>query len=137
MSAFAYPPRWLWIIAFAVVIVWYPALLCLAGFPPWGHRDFGLAFNSMAEHLLAGRFDVDPDAIGAEGFEVGDRIVSYFGIFCALLRIPLVLLPGFAQTDVTWWSCLVAVWLATWFQMRAIALVWTERSSPRENWLAV
>ena len=132
----AYRPRWLWITGFAAVIVWYPALTWLLGFPPSGKWDFGLAFNSMAEHLLAGRFDVDPDAIGAEGFDVAGRTVSYFGIFCALLRVPLVLLPGFERTDVTWWSCLAAVWLATWFQMRAIALVWVTPSSPRQSWLA-
>jgi hypothetical protein len=128
--------RWSCILGLAVTIVWYPVLIWLLGFP-WSERlDFGLAFNSMAEHLLAGRFDVDPDAIGAEGFDIGDRTVSYFGIFCALLRVPLVLLPGFARTDVTWWSCLVAVWLAVWFQMRAISLVWMIQSSPRQNWLA-
>ena len=66
------------------MLLWYPALTWLLGFPPSGHLDFGLAFNSMAEHLLRGRFDVDPDAIGAEGFDIGDRTVSYFGIFCAL-----------------------------------------------------
>ena len=128
--------RSLWIMSLAVVIVWYPALTWLLGFPPSARLDFGLAFNSMAEHLLAGRFDVDPVAISAEGFDVGGRTVSYFGIFCALLRIPLVLVPGFTRTDVTWWSCLVAVWLATWFQMRAIALVWVTPSSPRQDWLA-
>jgi hypothetical protein len=132
---FARQPR-LWIFCIAVVVVWYPALIWLLGFPPGEKFDFGLAFNSMAEHLLSGRFDVDPDAIGAEGFDIGDRTVSYFGIFCALLRIPLVVLPGLARTDVTWWSCLVAVWLAIWFQMRAVALIWTTQSS-RQGWLAV
>jgi hypothetical protein len=48
----------------------------------------------------------------------------------------LVLVPGFARTDITWWSCLVAAWLAVWFQMRAIALIWVTRSLPRQNWLA-
>jgi hypothetical protein len=125
--------RRLWIIGLAVAIVWYPTLTWLLGFTPWTKLDFGLAFNSMAEHLLAGRFDVDPQAIGSEGFDVDGRTVSYFGIFCALLRIPLVLLPGFARTDVTWWSCLIAALLATWFQMRAITQVW---STPRQDLLA-
>jgi hypothetical protein len=128
--------RWLWIMTFAVMFIWYPALTCLLGFTPSVKLDFGLAFNSMAEHFLAGRFDVDPDAIGAEGFDIGDRTVSYFGIFCALLRLPLVLLPGLAKTDVTWWSCLVAVWIATWFQVRTILLIWTPASPARQSWLA-
>ncbi len=76
--------RRLWIIGLAVAIVWYPTLTWLLGFTPWTKLDFGLAFNSMAEHLLAGRFDVDPQAIGAEGFDINGRTVSYFGIFCAL-----------------------------------------------------
>ena len=128
--------RWFWIVAFSVAVIWYPALLWLLGFAPSGKLDFGLAFNSMAEHLLAGRFDVDPDAIAGEGFDVGGRTVSYFGIFCALLRVPLVLLPGFARTDITWWSCLIAAWLAVWFQVRAILLVWTQASPPVQRWLA-
>jgi hypothetical protein len=128
--------RRLWIIGLAVAIVWYPTLTWLVGFTPWTKLDFGLVFNSMAEHLLAGRFDVDPQVIGAEGFDVGDRTVSYFGIFCALLRLPLVLLPGYARIDITWWSCLLAAWLAVWFQMRAIAQVSVKQSTPRQDWLA-
>jgi len=128
--------RWLLIAGLAVAIVWYPALTWLLGFSPGAKVDFGLAFNSMAEHLLSGRFDVDPDAIGAEGFDVGGRTVSYFGIFCALLRIPLVLLPGGTNIDVTWWSCLMAAWLSTWFQIRSIGLVWSGPLPNRQAWLA-
>lgn len=132
------PWTWrLWIIGLVVVILWYPSLTLLLGFTPSQPVNFGLAFNSMAEHLLAGRFDVDPDAIDAEGFDVNGRMVSYFGIFCAVLRIPLVLLPGFAKTDVTWWSCLIATWLATWFQMRAVFIAGTPGTSPRQSWLTV
>jgi len=132
----AYWARRLWIIGLAVALVWYPALTCLLGFPPSAQQNFGLAFNSMAEHLLAGRFDVDPDVMGAEGYDIDGRTVPYFGIFCALLRIPLVLLPRFARIDVTWWSCLIAIVIATWFQMRAIAQVWTGQST-RQAWLAI
>jgi hypothetical protein len=131
----AAPERWLWL-GIAAAVIWYPLLAWLLGFSPSGTMDFGLMFNSMAEHLLTGRFDVDPAIGGAEGFDLNDRTNSYFGIFCALLRVPLVLLPGFARTDVTWWSCLIATWLAVAFQSRAIALVWTEASPPRQSWLA-
>ena len=50
----------------------------------------GMAFNSMALHLLDGRFDVDPGAIGDEGFVREGRTYAYFGILPALLRLPLV-----------------------------------------------
>jgi hypothetical protein len=126
--------RWIWL-CLAAVAVWYPVLTCLLGYPPSTRLDFGLAFNSMAEHLLMGRFDVDPDAIGSEGFDIGDRTVSYFGIFCALLRLPLVLVPGLAKIDITWWSCQLGALIAAYFQVRAIALVWTPASPPRQVWL--
>jgi hypothetical protein len=128
--------RLLWIMTFGAMFVWYPFVTCILGFTPSTKLDFGLAFNSMAEHLLEGRFDVDPDAIGAEGFDIGTRTVSYFGIFCAVLRIPLVLEPSFAKIDVTWWSCLIALWIAVWFQVRTIFLVWTPAASTRQSWLA-
>jgi hypothetical protein len=131
----ASPERWL-CLGLAAAAVWYPSLTLLLGFSPSAKTDFGLIFNSMAEHLLLGRFDLDPAIGGAEGFDIGDRTNSYFGIFCALLRVPLVLLPGFARVDVTWWSCLIATWLAVWFQARAIGLVWTVGSPPRRSWLA-
>ena len=128
---------WLPAACLAVIVLWYPALSWLLGFHPFQPLDFGMAFNSMAEHLLAGRFDVDPDAIGAEGFDVDGRTVAYFGIFCAVLRIPLVLLPGQAQTDVTWVSCLTALCLAAWFQVKAITLAAAHGTpTPRRDWLA-
>ena len=121
----------------AVAVLWYPLLMWFLGFAPFQAQDFGLAFNSMAEHLLSGRFDVDPDAIGAEGFTVGERSVAYFGIFCAVLRIPLVLWPGGARLDVTWWSCLGALCLAAFFQARAVSLAWRAGpETPRRGWLA-
>ncbi len=121
----------------AAIGLWYAALTILLGFYPSQPLDFGLAFNSMAEHLLHGQFDIDPDAIGAEAFESNGHTVAYFGIFCALLRIPLVLLPGFARTGVTWWSCLTAMWLGTWLQLRAICLIWPgpDEAGTRRAWL--
>jgi hypothetical protein len=53
---------WVWHIGLAAAVAWYPVLIGLLGFAPWRTLGFGLAFNSMAEHLLAGRFDVDPQA---------------------------------------------------------------------------
>lgn len=47
-------------------------------------------FGSMALHLLEGRFDVDPEAIGDEAFVRGGRTYAYFGVFPAVLRMPLI-----------------------------------------------
>src|SRR5258707_14305498 len=47
-------------------------------------------YNSMALHMLAVRFDVDPASIGPQAYIHGGRPYAYFGIFPALLRLPLV-----------------------------------------------
>ena len=96
----------------------------------------GQAFNSMAEHLAAGRFDIDPDTLGAEVFEVDGRTISYFGVFCALLRLPLLAFPDFKWLDITRLSCLAAICLGAWFQLRAVLLM--RDASPagaRRAWL--
>ncbi len=119
--------------------VWYfvlERLLQRLPLDPFHPALLGQAFNSMAEHLMAGRFDLDPDAIGGEAFEVGDRTVSYFGIFCALLRLPLLPFPALAHLDITRLSCLFAVCLGGWFQLRAVLLVRdTSPAGPRRDWL--
>src|SRR5438128_4907859 len=51
---------------------------------------YGRVFNSMLLHLLQGSFDVDPEAIGREGFVRDGLTYSYFGIALALLRLPFL-----------------------------------------------
>ena len=83
----------------------------------------GAVLNSMAGHLLAGQFDVDTDAAGAEAYEVDGKTVSYFGIFCALFRIPLFLRAELIYLDLTEVSCIAATVLGAWFQLAAIAAI--------------
>src|SRR4051812_47935032 len=99
--------------------VWAIALLCLlpAGcyyafllslgstgfFDPLPH---GLTYNSMLLHLLQGRFDVDPAAIGDEGFLRDGATYAYFGVSPALFRAAFLGLRDFATTDFTRLSCL-------------------------------
>lgn len=130
-----YRRRW-FILTAIVILLGYPALTLLLGFWPGDKMDFSAAFPSMAQHILTGHFDVDPDAIEAEGFESGGRTVAYFGIFCALLRIPLVL-SGHADLDMTWWSCLTAAALAAWFQARAVLEIWSGALTTRRDWMAL
>jgi hypothetical protein len=68
-----------------------------------------LTFNSMLDHLIRGRFDVDPRIVGREGFTMGDQVMAYWGIFPALLRLPMTLFPGWRYLDFTIGSCLVAL----------------------------
>ncbi len=98
----------------------------------------GLAFNSMTEHMLMGRFDVDPDAIVGEAHFVGDRAIAYFGIFCALLRLPLLLFGALATLDITGPSCLLAVCVGAWFQLRTLQTVYAAcPGGTRRDWLAI
>jgi hypothetical protein len=87
-----------------------------------------LTFNSMLEHLLRGEFDVDPSIVGIEGFYRDGRVFAYWGIFFAVIRSPLMLLPGGLGIDVTGLSCFVAVCIAACAKLAALHVAF--QSSP-------
>jgi hypothetical protein len=93
-------------------------------FAPTSAFPLGLTFNSMLLHLLHGLFDVDPRVIGSEGFVRDGRTYAYFGIFPALLRLPLLALPNFESTDFTRLSCLVAVCGMALFKLLSVTTIW-------------
>ncbi len=74
-----------------------------------GIDDLGLTFNSMLDHLLHGRWDVDPAVIGHEAFVHDGKTYAYFGPVPALLRLPIVLLPGWRNLHVELVYCLCAM----------------------------
>jgi hypothetical protein len=96
---------------------------------------YGLNFNSMLLHLLQGRFDVEPAAIGYEGYLRNGAVYSYFGIFPALLRAPLLPLPDFAATDFTRLSCLVADSLMALLKLLSALVVWRRAAVPPRSLL--
>ncbi len=87
-----------------------------------GYSTLEQTFNDMLSHLLRGQFNVDPRIIGIEGFLRDGRVYSYFGIWCALLRLPLWMV-GRMNVDVTRWSCLAAVSLAAVAKVRTVVLI--------------
>lgn len=115
---------------FAAVVLYYAFLLLLAAgvttgkFSLFAPVENGLTFNSMLAHLLHGEFDVDPAAISFEGFVRGGKTYAYFGVFVALLRLPLVLVGDLAHLDVTVLSCLMAGVTIAASQSIAIVMVW-------------
>lgn len=113
------------IVLLLFAVGYYAFLLTAAGsiglFAPLAH---GLTFNSMLLHLLDGRFDVDPAAVGHEGYLRGGAVYAYFGILPALLRAPLLALPDFARTDFTRVSCLAAVSVMALFKLLSLRTVW-------------
>ena len=116
----------------------YYAFLLTAGssglFAPLPH---GLVFNDMLLHLLQGRFDVDPAAIGDEGYLRDGATYAYFGIFPALFRALFLWLPDFATTDLTRVGCLAAVCLMALFKVLAAFLVWSKAGQPRAGAIMV
>lgn len=82
-----------------------------------------LTYNSMLAHLMRGRFDVDPQIVGNEGGFLRDgRVYAYWGIFPALLRLPLWI-AGRMDVDLTLWSCLAAACVAGMAKVRAVLMV--------------
>ena len=84
---------------------------------------WGMAFNSMLEHLRHGEFDVDAAAIGFEGCVRDGKTYTYFGIFPALLRFPLLLTGTLARLDVTRLYCALAAVVALCFKLASLALI--------------
>jgi hypothetical protein len=81
---------------------------------------YDLVFNSMIEYMSHGRFDVDPDVILQEGFTRDGRTYAYFGIFPALLRLPILLATGLRTVDYTVISCAIAATIAAVAKLGAV-----------------
>jgi thiosulfate reductase cytochrome b subunit len=115
--------------ALVFMAAFYGFLLCQAPYTP-EHQT--LTYNSMMTHMLKGRFDVDPGIIGNEGFLRNGKVYAYWGIFCALLRLPAVL-ANRSSWDLTVFSCVCAVCLAGFVKIRALLLVCSHSPRIRET----
>jgi hypothetical protein len=100
------------------MILFYGTILYNAGLHSSVY-PVNMTFNSMLNHLVHGQFDVDPKIIGKEGFIRNGHTYTYYGITCALLRLPLLLVRRM-DFDVTVLSCLAAVCLAGMMKVRTI-----------------
>ena len=107
--------RWLQCILLAFMVLYYGVILCKVGV----HWPLNRTFNSMLDHLAHGQFDVDPNIIADEGYLRNGHVYAYWGITCALVRLPLLLFHRL-DLDVTAWSCLVAVCLAGMMKVRTL-----------------
>jgi hypothetical protein len=103
------------------MLLWYSALLWIS----WRLSmvdSLRLTFNSMLDHRLRGQFDVDPQVVMLENYLRNGHVYSYFGVWCAPLRIPLWMI-GRPKADMTFWSCIAAVCLAGMAKVRAVILI--------------
>jgi hypothetical protein len=106
---------WLLSVLLAFMVLCYGVILRKVGV----HWPLNKTFNSMLDRLVHWRFDVDPAIVGSEGFLRNGHVYSYWGITCALLRLPLFFFHRL-DLDVTAWSCLVAVCLAGMMKVRTV-----------------
>jgi hypothetical protein len=104
----------------AIAAAIYALLLTRGDLDPFGAEPAGLTFNSMLSHMLRGRWDVDPDAIGMEAFVHDGRSYAYFGPLPALLRLPLLAVPGWRTLHVERLSCWLAILLGAAAQSGAV-----------------
>lgn len=106
--------------ALGFLVIFYGPLLWVLWSRHWD--SLNLTFNSMLAHLLHGRFDVDPQIVGFEGFVRNGRTYAYWGVWCALLRLPLWIVRRM-DVDITLWSCLAAVCVAGVAKVRTVLML--------------
>ena len=98
----------------------------------------GMTFNSMLQHLLMGRFDVDAAAIGAEAFIKDGKSYTYFGILPAILRLPLWVTGKLRAVDMTVLSCVLAATVAVFFKASTLGMLHKVSSSRSSRpWIVV
>jgi len=128
-----YDDRWLQCILLVFMVLCYGVILCNARLhhPVW---PMNRTFNSMIDHLVHGQFDVDPNTVGTEGYLRNGHVYAYWGITCALLRLPLLLFHRL-DLDVTRWSCLIAVCLAGMMKIKTVLFLRRHcGSAPASEW---
>jgi hypothetical protein len=112
--------RWPWLQVAASALFCYALLLILPHFLPPG-VPFSRTFNSMLDHMMHGRFDVDPAIVGKEGFAREARVYAYWGPLPAILRLPVTVLPRWQTINFTIVYCAIAL-----LSMAAVK-IWTVR----------
>ncbi len=130
--------RWALAVLTVIFTAYYAFVLAAGHVTPFPAVPLGLTFNSMMDHMLQGRFDVDPDAVQFEAFLRDGNAYTYWGVFFGLLRLPLMLIPGARNLDVTFLSSVVALGLGLWAQLLALRLVLEKAADgPGTRFLAV
>lgn len=112
----------------AMLFCFYTSVATQFGRDMWPRGSCGAIFNAQAVAILAGEMHLDPAVLGDEAFVHDGRHYTYFGIWPALLRLPL--LP-FLDRDWTALSCALAASIATVFLLLTLRKA---AESPRSSW---
>ena len=101
---------------------WYLGLITNFGFNVFAGEPFWRVFNQMLQRLLSGRFDIDLDVIRGEGFLHNTQLVSYFGVFPALLRLPFAAFVDLDTVSLSRISCWLGLCVCAFAQLQ---MLWT------------
>jgi hypothetical protein len=115
----------------AAAAVYYLFLLSNGTFQLFAPEMLDKAFDNMLVHLLHGEVTVDREAIDFEAFTHDGKTYAYFGVFPALLRLPVMPFVDVAQVPLARLSCLIAVVFYVAVQLRMLVIV--HRSVPPQN----
>ncbi len=102
----------------ALALIYYAFVLTDGSFNFFGREAKGHVFDNVAIHLLQGDFTVDPTIILNEALVKDGKTYTYFGIFPALLRMPLVPFLNLETTYVSRLSVFLALALSLIFQVK-------------------
>lgn len=80
---------WAWLITISLIFGLYGTLVTYGTWSFFAKELRGEVYDSLAASLLYGSAEVAPSAIDWEGIKIGEKWFTYFGLFPALLRIPL------------------------------------------------
>ena len=117
----------MWVCASA----YYLFLITNGTFDLFAREEGGLTFNDMASRLLQWDFTIG-DSVENEGYVRDGRTYSYFGIFPALLRIPLLLMIDIKHTYISRLSCWAALTICCLLMLRIVSVVC--KGSVRTRW---
>lgn len=102
--------------------LWAWALLTNFDLRAVASEKLGRVFPDMARRMLSWDFSISPDAIQFEAFIRDGVTYTYYGIFPALLRMPLVLF-GLDTLDLARVSCIAALVLTVFAYLRLFQVV--------------
>jgi hypothetical protein len=113
----------------AISCVYYLALLTDGDWNVFGAELRGLVFNDMLAHLLRGEVTASPAIVDREAFLSNGRIVVYWGIFPAFLRLPLVPFDALYELQISRLSCWAAISSVASFLVATLVLVYRASSA--------
>jgi hypothetical protein len=102
----------------ALALVYYAFVLTDGTFNFFALESKGHVFDNMAVRLLQGDFTVDPAIIVNEAMIKDGKTYTYFGIFPALLRMPLLPLLDLENIYVSRLSVFLALAISVIFQVK-------------------